>query len=159
MKHERYRQTHEAISALYALAKIKSVDPHETGWFHANGHTFTWTEILRSLQNLDVKISPHNGSSAAYTDTAGDVNHIFIDPSRVSTYTTPWFNSAAEGLNYIIYHELAHAFEDGEADRMNPNLTTVQRESRANEYGQVLAAINVVDYPSDAELANFGGTP
>lgn len=153
-----YKQAHEAISALYALAKIKSVDPHETGWFYANNHTFTWTEILSSLQSLDVTISPHNHDAPAYTDTAGSINHVFIDPTRVSTYSTPWFSSAAEGLNYVIYHELAHAFQDGESDRMNPNLTTAQREARANQYGQVLAAINAVEYPSDSELVPFGGS-
>lgn len=154
---EAYKQAHDAISALYALSKLGSINPHETGWFQVNNQTFNWGELLRSLEHIDITVAPHNGKTAAEVDTSGPVNHIKIDPTRVSGYD-PWFSSPTESINYLIYHELGHAVEDGEADRNNPNILEPEREARANRYGQVLASINGAEYPTSSELKPFGGT-
>lgn len=152
-----YKQAHDAVSVLYALSKLGAVNPHETGWRQVNNHTFNWSELLRSLEHIDITVAPHNGSTAAEVDTSGAINHIKIDPTRVSAYD-PWFSSPAESINYMIYHELGHAVEDGETDRNDPNIGEALRETRANRYGQVLAAINGAEYPSTSELAPFGGS-
>ena len=56
-------------------------------------------------------------------------------------------------MNYVIYHELAHALPDGFTDISNPD-----REKIANEYGQMLSEQMQVVYPTDAELSVVGGT-
>jgi hypothetical protein len=153
-----YQQAHEAMSKLYAIAKIKSVDPHETGWFAANGHTFNYAEILRSLNNIEFHIEVHSKAAVAYSDVTNAMNKIYIDPTRVSTYN-PFFSTATESINYLVYHELGHSFEDGEADLRNPGYSPVTIQARANQYGQVLAGINNAEYPTDSELVPFDGTP
>lgn len=41
----------------------------------------------------------------------------------------------------------------------HPSPGTMVSTSGNTTYGQVLAAINAVEYPSDSELVPFGGTP
>lgn len=81
----------------------------------------------------------------------GADNIIYIDSNRLSSYTNQF--GVEKALNYVIYHELAHASVDGEALQNEPN-----REQIANEYGQMLAGINGADYPTDTELGSVGGT-
>lgn len=148
-----YQQAREAMQALYALAKIMVADPHQvnTSYFPAPGGTLTWTELLQSVEHTRIDVGPHSLSFPAWTDVSGTDNIIHIDPVRLTDYTNAF--GPVEGLNYVIYHELAHASIDGEAGALNPN-----REAITNEYGQILAGINGAVYPTDSELALVGGT-
>lgn len=144
-----YQQAKQAMTALYAAAKL--ADP-ATLWPAPGGAYMTQAQFLQSITQTNIVIAPITLTGIdAYTDVNGSTNVIYIDPSRLSDDISGF--GAVKGLNYTIYHEIAHASVAGEAGWNNPN-----REAIANEYGQLFAEIVGAQYPTDSELSQAGGT-
>lgn len=117
-----------------------------------NQNTIMFNELLDGLNHTTIHIGPISTSLNAYTqwNSNGTAADIYIDPSKLGTYQNAF--GTAMGVDYVVYHELAHAMPDGFTDR---NLSNA--EAIANSYGQGLAMLSGAAYPNSTQLQLVGG--
>jgi hypothetical protein len=157
-----YQQAREAIISLYARAKVGTLGGSQGDSISGpNGTTLTSAELLAGLNNIQIVVGPFAappGTPAgtvynSYTDVTTPTSIIHIDPARL-TDRTDMFGQTI-GLNYAVYHEMAHALPDG---RTTAAVNDPNREKITNEYGQMLSELTQALYPSDLQLGEVGGT-
>jgi hypothetical protein len=126
------------------------------------GETLSNLELASALKKMEFHLGPHDNDKvdAAYTkwreDGSGKVDIYFSIATEKYTQYTDAFGMII-GYYYTIFHELGHAMTDT-FDMLKGGRNLAAAEVFANEYGQVLAEIAGLPYPSDEQLAQVGGT-
>ena len=150
-----HNAVHNIISRAYLAAKYGATMDGP------GAYNLSAAQFLQKLENTTFTMVPSGAQNPAQTNFNPSGSHadILVSVAQVMTYEDD-FGSRAAGMDYVVAHEMGHAF-GWDFWKSNGYLATSPTlEAFANTMGLGIAEAMGIPYPSTSQLQgqNYGGT-